>query len=206
MLAPGAYAQMAMEAYSRQPTFTGHDGNENIHVVAEDVAGILRLKFRGSKDPKDFALDLMALPMIAHEDPQHDVLAGPMHAGVLRGVYSVLDDLLSTVTGRDYELVGHSLGGGLALGAGAILTSRGHPPKAIVTFAALRVGYDRYQHVLADVPIIEFKNGNDPIPQLPPTFMHARPPTDIGKPSIVPITCHFMSHYLAAVMAMPAAA
>ena len=95
-------------------------------------------------------------------------------------------------------ICGHSLGGALAILLGAFLTAWGMPPAQIVTFGAPRCGSWRVRRVLAKTPLRLYRNGDDPVPEvpwLPGLYLHPRALIAIGEPALDPIADHHVEAY-----------
>ncbi len=95
-------------------------------------------------------------------------------------------------------ICGHSLGGALAILLGAFLTAWGMPPAQIVTFGAPRCGSWRVRRVLAKTPLRLYRNGDDPVPEvpwLPGLYLHPRALIPIGAPAFDPLADHPIAAY-----------
>lgn len=181
-----ALAQLSASAYSQPPTFAASD----LHAV---LTGNV-LAFRGTtKDVLDWIYDIEVFGRTK------DKALGTMHAGFL-AAGEALYALARSKLPPDVILTGHSLGGALALVVGALMCVAGTPPAAIVTFGAPRVGMMKCRRVLSKVTIRQWRNGNDPVPAVPPwPFLHmVKTLTAIGQPSRDPLLCHFIASYVAA--------
>lgn len=166
--------------------------------ITETVDGPI-VAFRGSVTPKDWARDFLALPI---EDEVHPQL-GMCHAGFLGGAESVAGEVSAALGGTLAHVTGHSLGGALALGVGAILLLEGKPPKSIVTFGAPRFGGGTFVNLLLGMPIRQYRRGNDPVPlvpfDVPPLirFFHAREPLiQLGVAQRDAFACHHLPGYI----------
>lgn len=200
----GDLAQMSYDVYDVEPTIVGVREDQNIHVLVIEQDGYLKVAFRGTKAPRDFALDFSLIPWnsqtIAETTGIFSAL-GALHAGFLHGAISVWPAVKERViSARQHNmliaLTGHSFGGAMALDTGAILKSQGIMVDRIVTFGAPRVGLDNCRRVLEPIPITEFRYGNDIVPNLPPQLIHMVTPTEIGEFHLDPLECHHMSGYL----------
>jgi triacylglycerol lipase len=165
----------------------------DIYVVEQLVSRDTVIAFRGSWNVANWIRDLDWAPTL---DPD----LGFCHRGFARGARLFMSQYVPT--GNPVTLVGHSLGGALALAVGGIMAARGFRPIKIVTFGAPRVGMSKFLTTLEGVEIHQYRNGNDPVTELPLAlwpflFRQARPSIAIGKPRANPIDCHFVANYVA---------
>ena len=183
-------AWCADAAYRVSPTFAVGD----LHAMEWDGVGESVIAIRGSTaDPRDWLRDADAFPVEA-------MGLGFCHPGFLGAARALmtrvgLDRLSGTI------LTGHSLGGAIAVAWGALAARAGAPPLAIVTFGAPRVGGVLFQAALQHVPMRLYRNGNDPvteIPWLPPVYAQPRPLISIGVPEADPFAAHAITAYLRA--------
>ena len=175
------YAMLCEKSYNGTPDYGTRDGPR---AFCERIDGKLVICFPGSRSLQDWTLDFMAAPTV--DMSVADVIdLGPVHLGFLNRAKScrslIYDKLKST---SDYVLIGHSLGGAIALLVGAMmLTQSQHPPDEIITFGAPRVGMITYSEAIRSIPIRQYRFGIDPIPEFPTwPFVHARPLIEIGQP------------------------
>jgi hypothetical protein len=129
---------------------------------------------------------------------------GYCHAGFLHGAINLFP-LVSAVISGEYILLGHSLGGAVAILLGALLIQAGKPPSRLVTFEAPRVGGSRLAQMYVDREVTQYRYGNDPVtevPFLPCVYEHLRDFDHIGKAMIDPIQCHFISRTIAELQAL----
>jgi hypothetical protein len=192
-------AQRCAATYTAAPTLpvpvTGTDC-----CVTTEADGTLVVAFRGSVTAEDWARDFICAPLADREDTQ----LGRCHAGFLDGAESVVAAIAAAVGENPYYLTGHSLGGALALGVGALMVCSSKPPAAIVTFGAPRFGMAQFVAVLKPVAVRQYRRGNDPVPlvpfDVPPLlqFLDARDPLiAIGVAQRDPFACHAIEGYVA---------
>lgn len=208
MLTDAQFAQLAARTYTDPPTWTGDARSESFQAVLFQADGITVVAPRGSRSALEWAADFLAIPFRDDDTIEHATL-GHVHLGILLGALSIYPQVKAAIlaAGAKRALTGHSLGGGLALALGALLTADGITVDRIVTFAAPRFGHERYVALLAPVSIDEYRYGNDPVPQVPLSMEHAREPIRIGtiRPGIAgALSCHHMPNYLDAVSALEA--
>ena len=169
----------------------------DIHAVVTSIDNMSIVAFRGTVPTswRDWFRDVDAVPTPVMDHPR----LGCCHRGFMSGAEAILPLLLPELTGP-VAFTGHSLGGALAVSAAALLTDLGRPPAVLTTFGAPRVGIGgRLAEVLAGVPGRSFRNGSDPVVEVPIwPFRHHRALTDIGVASIDAIADHAISRYAAA--------
>jgi|SRR5580700_270433 hypothetical protein len=198
MICDLTFAQCCAATYDEPPTLpvpaTGTD------VRISSIADGMVVAFRGSVTAEDWARDFICAPVMDREDPQ----LGLCHAGFLDGAESIVGAISAAVGNNKCYLTGHSLGGALALGVGALLACSGKSPAAIVTFGAPRYGMAKFVALLQPIAIRQYRRGNDPVPlvpfDVPPLmeFQDARAPLiSIGAAHRDPFACHAIAGYLA---------
>lgn len=95
-------------------------------------------------------------------------------------------------------IIGHSMGGAIALLLAGILTVEHCPPRAVVTFGAPRCGSWKLRRLLRRVPLRLYRNGNDPVPDvpwLPGIYVHPRALIPIGEAACDPLLDHPIAAY-----------
>lgn len=159
------FARLAARAYDVPPDIGQADGPARATVGHLD--GDLVITFRGTDNAASVLADADAHPV------KIDGLGG-VHHGFWRALHDVLQDLLDVVRpAQSIVLVGHSEGGALALLFGAVLCMWGKPPKAVFAFEAPRISADDTIAGLysrARVTPAIYKNGTDPVPDVPRLF------------------------------------
>ena len=124
---------------------------------------------------------------------------GICHRGFLRGAWKLYRR--SPLTSHDFAgsvIVGHSLGGALALLLAGILTVEHCPPRAVVTFGAPRCGSWKLRRLLDWMSLRLYRNGDDPVPDvpwLPGVYLHPRALMPIGEPAFDPLADHAIAAY-----------
>jgi predicted lipase len=198
------------ETYRSPPTLPVPVTGVNCRITAEfdNGDGGIVVAFRGSVTVQDWLRDFFFAPIAVREHAQ----LGRCHAGFLDGAESILEALMQELTRASPTLpvlvTGHSLGGALAVGVGALLKLAGRPPAAIVTFGAPRFGMAAFVACLKDVPVRQYVRGNDPVPTVPfdvaPEWAFVDscdPPIRIGKAQADRFACHHIAGYVADVAA-----
>lgn len=151
----------------------------------------------------DWIRDLSAMP---HESRAHPEL-GECHSGCLSGAEMALAPLLAVVGSDPYVLTLHSLGGGVGVLLAAMATEAGRPPVRIVSFGCMRnsIG-SAVPRILKDVEGIHYRNGGDPVVDLPDwPYGEWRTRTQLGVAGRPSVSDHFVAAYLAAMEAREAA-
>lgn len=194
------YALLAQEAYDAPPDI-GKADSASRAIVRETAAGLV-VAFPGSDNLLCWIADLDAMPM--------DVPGmGSVHRGFYEAWTAISTDVLAAIDGRPVTLVGHSLGGSIALIAAACMAVGGNPPSAAYAFEPARVSYDMTLRILLrQVPLHLYRNGSSPVPELPLGGVHPWFLTHIGKRAgILPIIAdHLLPNIIASLAALETAA
>jgi hypothetical protein len=133
-----------------------------------------------------------------------DLHLGVVHTGFLSGGRALYGLGRPSLYSPDIVLTGHSLGGALALVVAALMTMDHNPPRRVVTFGAPRVGMARFCRVLDGLDIRQYRCGNDPVVDVPLwPFCHVRELTCVGMTHWLPIHCHYVASYVAALTPPP---
>jgi predicted lipase len=177
-----SYALLCQSSYQGTPDFGTVDGPR---VFKATIEGRLTFCFPGSRSIEDWLLDAVAIPALDTETFD-DAKLGPLHYGFLVRANKCLDLIQGNLlAATEFSLCGHSLGGAIALLAGAMLVAEGHKaPAEIVTFGAPRAGFEQYAEAVSSIPIRQYRFGADPVPLVPThPFVHAKEPLfQIGTP------------------------
>jgi hypothetical protein len=194
MISDADLAGLAALAYTAPPTWWQGD----VHACWTRVPGATVVAFRGTvpDDMADWLRDIDAWPDFVPG-------LGYCHAGFADGVKAIWGGL--SVGLRDEPrvvLTGHSLGGALAIIAAGMLAVSGSPPAALVTFGAPRAGLEKLADALRAVPVRQYRNGHDPVPEVPSFFQHVRRLCSVGTPALDPLLDHEIACYQVAVAAM----
>lgn len=138
----------------------------------EDCSAIA---FRGSSTLQDWIRDFEGLMV-------NDPAIGCVEQGFMRGMRDVIAhaaDEINTSMPKIY-VTGHSLGAARALIFSGLVAAMGLPKilQRCVTFGSPRPGGAKLKEVLAPVEIHSYKNGDDPVTEVPiafPLFPYAHP-------------------------------
>ena len=195
-MTPRDFALLAQEAYNVAPDI-GQIDSASRAIVRHTAAGLV-VAFRGSDDEESWLADFdIEVVDVAS--------AGRVHRGFWQAWKVIAVDVLAAVNGNPVTLVGHSLGGALALMAAVEMVISGNPPAGVYGFEAPCVSPDTVvAELLASVPVKLYRKGLDIVPIVPPGWPPAAPLISIGTPD-VPII-NTLDHALAGVIeALPAA-
>jgi hypothetical protein len=200
-MTPHDSALLAQEAYTAAPDI-GIADSASRAIVRQTPAGLV-VAFRGSDNEPSWAADFDAVPMAVAG-------VGELHRGFWLAWQAIAVDVLAAIDGRPVTLVGHSLGGALALMAAVEMTVGGNPPAAVYGFEAPRVSPTScVADLLAPVYVWLCRNGSDPVPEVPLLWHPGGEVRQIGSaPGLLPdIDDHELGNVIAALAAAePAAA
>lgn len=142
------------------------------------------LTFRGTHSVQEFLTDLTAGTV-----PYSDIgLSGEGHAGMRKSFKDLWPSVQKDLAARQLTdpkpliVIGHSLGGSLALIHAVKLKQLGYDIQAIYTFAEPRLGDATLMaqvDALVGDRLYRMENGEDPVPRLPPTKENAQAFADV---------------------------
>ncbi|WCM21339.1 lipase [Paraburkholderia bryophila] len=167
------YALLAQEAYSAKPDIGIADSASR--AIVRQTADGLCIAFRGSDDLDSWLHNLDSVPVSVTG-------MGAVHRGFHCAWSDMSAGIIGAIGDKPVTLIGHSLGGAICLLAAAALTLAGKPPVAVWAFEPPRVSFDMTLRVLlSHVPLHLWRNGSDPVPDLPLGGVHPGLLTHIGK-------------------------
>jgi hypothetical protein len=105
---------------------------------------------------------------------------GGVEQGFMTGMRDVFKALQPFT--KPIRIVGHSLGATRALIFGALMCLVGIKPETIIALEPPRPGGQRLKEILAPVTIRAYRNGNDPVCDVPPEsmgYVHPREPLQV---------------------------
>jgi len=194
-LTPRDFALLAQDAYTAAPDI-GKADSASRAIVRQTAAGLV-VAFPGSDNLDcwltDFDVTRLNVPGI-----------GIVHQGFYQAWQAIAVDVLAAADGKPVTLVGHSLGGAIALMAASDMMQSGVKPAAVYGFEAPRVSPTS---CVADLlkPIDPWlcKNGSDPVPDVPLRWKPGGVVRQIGgRAGIIPdIRDHLLDSVIPAVTA-----
>ena len=189
MLSDAQLAQVVADSYREQPTWEVR--NFRAHLSLVDGRNVIAFPGTRLMNLEDWRSDFSALPT-------HHAGLGWCHAGFLEGALA-LYPFLDLQTLPRPVFVGHSMGGAIALLVAALATLDFCEPRKITTFGAPRAGGATLKSLLSGQNVHLYRNGNDPVPEVPFHFFgfyqHPRSLIEVGHPSRNPIECHMIAAY-----------
>jgi len=136
--------------------------------------------------------------------PRWTKYLGICHRGFFDGTIDLIASAPAPAAYFDgATFTGHSMGGAFAILAAALAVAAGCKPRAVVTCGAPRCASWRVRRLLPDTPLRLYRNGDDPVPDvpwLPGLYVHPRRLIEIGAPALDPIYDHHISAYLRALV------
>lgn len=183
------FALIAQEAYSAKPDIGVADSASRA-IVRQTAAGLV-VAFRGSDNIESWLHDLNAVELSVPG-------MGKVHAGFHDAWAAIEAQVIAAIGDQPVTLVGHSLAGAIAILAAASLTLAGKPPVAVHAYEPPRASFDLTLRVLLmRVPLHLWRNGSDPVPDLPLGGMHPALLTHIGRPAAIPrIADHLLQNVI----------
>ena len=124
-------------------------------------------------------------------------LLGVCHRGFLSGALAIFPLIAADLAGRRVIITGHSLGGAEAVPLAGLFAVAGRPPVACVTFGAPRVGLAMLRAALVGVQIRQYRDGDDPVPELIPPYEHVSALIQFGADALDPVDDHSIQLYAA---------
>ena len=202
-MSPRQAAQWCLDAYTAPPQW--HDGQNVAVAIGRDLNGVTAIAFRGTQ-PRNLHDDLADLDI----GPKAVSGFGLVHDGFWQAGSAMARPIGEAVDGRPWHVMGHSLGGAIALVVATRLAESGHAPLSLTTFGAPRVFLGNAAaavagRLLAPTAIAMYRHGADPVPHLPPRmgavldWAHPVDLIQLGPQGVIPsIGDHAMDWYLQA--------
>lgn len=153
------FALLAQESYTAAPDIGVADSASRA-IVRQTAAGLC-VVFRGSDDIASWIHDLDALTTNVPG-------VGDVHEGFWTAWQAIAAPVTAAIGNQPVTFVGHSLGAAMAILAAVSATLAGKPPLAVYAFEPPRVSPGLgVRTLLAGVPLHLFRNGGDPVTNLP---------------------------------------
>jgi hypothetical protein len=194
LIPASACAAYAQAAYRGTPTWTG--GDCYAYCFRDAGTGLPVVAFRGT-DPSRFADILSDLDALGENHPQ----LGRCHRGFLNNVVGVYDVIKANTGGRPLTVVGHSKGAAEAALFAGLMAATGRPPMQLTTFGMPRIGAGPLRALLTPIRGEDYRNGGDPVTQVPLFFSHPRALRQLGSDARLAVQDHYMAAYAKAVAA-----
>lgn len=158
-------ARLCAETYSASPALDfiddGVKSGTGVYVGIKNFPDFDVIVFRGSDDVEDWLRDFDAA--------MTSTPLGMVHAGFDRGLNDV-HALLDQHTRPNPVITGHSLGAARAAIYGGMLVNYFDDPAKIALFGCPRPGAQQLADILLRTPINSYRNGNDPVTEVPVPF------------------------------------
>jgi len=143
-----------------------HHGTNGYCCTVGDVAVIA---FRGTDSLDDWLHTNFRVEMV-------ECGLGMSHKGFVNAARGVLQDVLyflNATKPKHIHLVGHSLGGALAVITAQRLLGQAIPADmmTVTTFGCPRIGDETFVRTLGILSILQFIRRGDPVPDMPPTSL-----------------------------------
>jgi triacylglycerol lipase len=175
-LTPYDFALIAQEAYTSAPDI-GVESSASRAIVRQTEAGLV-IAFPGSDNIASWLHDFDIITVKVSG-------VGDVHQGFWRAWQAIEADVIAVIGDKPVTLVGHSLGGAMAICAAVSLTLADKPPAGVYGFEAPRVSPGAgVRAFLAKVPVFLTRNGLDVVPQVPPDWSQSADLEDIGHAAI----------------------
>lgn len=198
---PLGYALQAQESYKAEPDIGSAFSSSR--AICRQVDDGFCVTFRGSDNTASWLTDFN----IAVLD---DTIIGKVHKGFWEAWQAIAGGVKAAcaASGSPIILCGHSLGGALALVAAADFIRSGIPLAAVYAFEPPRVSPDiNIKSILWRTPLYIYKNGSDPVPDVPPFWHRSGVVNQIGKPALLPdVDDHLIENVMASLMLLTPAA
>jgi triacylglycerol lipase len=175
-MTPRDFALIANEAYTATPDIGVADSASRA-IVRQTAAGLV-VAFPGSDNIESWLHDFDILTVKVEG-------VGDVHAGFWSAWSAIAAPVMAAIGDKPVTLVGHSLGGALAICAAVSLKLTGKPPVYVYGFEPPRVSPAAdVRTFLADVPKFLTRNGLDIVTQEPPDWDQSGDLKDIGHPAL----------------------
>jgi pimeloyl-ACP methyl ester carboxylesterase len=146
---------------SQFDTIISHQDKDAVWIGVKKYPNIMVAVCRGSITFLDWWHDFMRVALMVHDDD-----LGMVHPGFLIGIRSALS-VLEPMIDKPLIITGHSLGAAHAFLLAALHILHGGTVVKITTFGPPRPGNWRVRTLLAQTPGSSYRNGTDPVAEVP---------------------------------------
>lgn len=203
-----ALAALCVDSYAATPA--GHVIDTVLdRAVIVWMSGYTIVTVRGTADTRGWWSDFQISPRGLATHPE----LGECEAGFLAGAVALYPAIKSVLDAGPIILTGHSRGAAMLPILAALMKLDGIRPAYCCGFEApWSVGPKCRDFVAGDIPGRQYRNGNDPVPDVPAlSYLVANvwPITQIGRPMLNRFDCHaigLIAHELALAEQTPIAA
>ncbi|MDA8230133.1 MAG: lipase family protein [Magnetospirillum sp.] len=195
MIDAAVCAGLCRDAYALPPDIAAGAAR----AIVRDVGDHRVIAFQGTHDAHQVVADLDVGPL-------RIPVIGAVHRGIWEAMLGIAVRADVAAAGRPLIIIGHSLGGALAIALAVHRTRLGKPPGAVVTFGAPRIGIGPGCGAVLDATDVHcrlYRHGADVVPDLPPAvplwedWRHPAPLIQVGVPDD-PVEDHAIARYCAA--------
>jgi predicted lipase len=137
--------------------------NGGIYAALKRFPGYDVIVFRGSDSLEDWFRDFKAFP-IDH----------PLLGGIERGFAEGMDNAFASIIQKTVQplvVTGHSLGAARAYIFAGLCAVKKIPVAKVTVFGSPRPGFSKLKDILSDTEIESYRNGDDPVPDVPLTVL-----------------------------------
>lgn len=156
------YTGNGVTAYVLSTVFTGDTAPSRYMLIIDDVQRTQTIALAGTNTGYQWLVDFYTTPTYVPD------LGAAVHGGFNIGALVVMNDVLPRLN-IEYPvtLTGYSLGSAIACLLTRYLQIDGYQVDAVITFGQPRITDPGGVDMFADVPLLRFVNGEDPIPYFP---------------------------------------
>jgi hypothetical protein len=181
-------ATICSASYATPPTWQIRD----VRATRTDIDNVTVVALPGTRPSvlADWIRDADAVPL------WHPLL-GVCHRGFLSGALAIFPLIFADLADRHVIITRHSLGGAEGVPLAGLFAAAGWPPLACVTFGAPRMGLAMLRAALAGVRVRQYRDGDDPVPELIPPYEHVAQLIQFGADALDPVADHSIQLYAA---------
>ncbi|MDR3736087.1 MAG: alpha/beta fold hydrolase [Acidobacteriaceae bacterium] len=186
-----ALLSLSNAAYYAPATFSNGPSS---YALASKTSAYTAIAWRGTESGlyQNWISDLDAIP-------EYHPTLGWCHRGFLQAAIATYPQAVQQAVIAPLVLTGHSLGAAVAVLTAALLRAAHIQIIRCSVFGCPNFTLNQnISALMHDVPGYRWRDGNDPVPQVPPGFHIDRPTTQIGTDYPDPISAHMIDAYAAA--------